>query len=655
MSAEPKTIKEERGPKKPTELFVRSIPFEATNEELTEFFSEVAPVKHAIIVTDSASKMSKGFGFVSFSLPEDAEKSLAQCRKKKFKDRLLKIEFAKPRERSDKPKKDDAPVIKTTQETEVDVEKRRPRLIVRNLPWSVRDTKELEKTFSKYGQVTQVLLPRGPNGKMKGFAFVTMRKQTAAELAVKESSGLKIDGREVAVDYAIQKDKWVQHVKEETPVEGDDDNESSDEDEDNNDDDDEENEEDNENDEDDEDNGDDEDKPVKQWGANTSYTVFVRNIPYDATAETLKEHFEAFGAVRYALPVTDKETGQARGVAFVAFYNEEDATNCVKNAPASGSTSLLLPDDTNPDYMFDGRILSVTAAVERETAGKLASAGAKKRAELLGKAPAEKDRRNLFLLNEGRINPDSKLAETMPASELEIRQQSYKLRKEQVSKNPGLHVSLTRLAIRNLPRAMNERSLKAIARKAVVQFATDVADKNRQPISKEEVLRSIKARGEIVKSKHGVVKQAKVIMETKAAGELGRSRGYGFVEFRDHKAALMGLRWLNAHVVTDEEILEGRDDEEKKNIKLDPTKQRRLIAEFAIENAQVVQRRRDSEFKAREFGENRFNKRPFNNRDNKKSKPESTPEAPKVDEEAENIKKIIGAKRAQRKHKRGKK
>lgn len=43
---------------------------------------------------------------------------------------------------------------------------------------------------------------------MLGFAFVIMKKQAAAERAVKDSVGLKINGREVAVDLAVQKSKW---------------------------------------------------------------------------------------------------------------------------------------------------------------------------------------------------------------------------------------------------------------------------------------------------------------------------------------------------------------------------------------------------------------------------------------------------------------
>ena len=192
---------------------------------------------------------------------------------------------------------------------------------------------------------------------------------------------------------------------------------------------------------------------------------------------------------------------------------------------------------------------------------------------------------------------------------MEIREKSYNLRVEQLKRNPSLRLSLTRLAIRNLPRAMNDKALKALARKAVVEFATQVKNGERHPLSQEEITRSTKEKYKFMTpeqieqqkkkdKKKGVVKQAKVIMEVKGS-TVGRSRGYGFVEYKDHKHALMGLRWLNVHLVTREEVLDGLTDEEKNLVDFDDTKGRRLCVEFAIDNANFVKRRIENNAKAR--------------------------------------------------------
>lgn len=107
----------------------------------------------------------------------------------------------------------------------------------------------------------------------------------------------------------------------------------------------------------------------------------------------------------------------------------------------------------------------------------------------------------------------------------------------------------------------------------------------------------------------GIVRQAKVVEEKAGTG---RSRGYGFIEYSSHRWALMGLRWLNGHEVggtaapSEKRTGKGavRAAKEKGEGAAPPPaieeKKKRLIVEFAIENAQVVARRKEKEEKARE-------------------------------------------------------
>ncbi|SGZ51523.1 CIC11C00000001549 [Sungouiella intermedia] len=596
-------------------LFVRSIPLEASNDDLSEYFSQFVPVKHAVIVTDG-DKKSRGFGFVSFTMEEDTLTALVEAKKNKFQNRFLRVDIAKRRDRKGKKEEGEEEAPKVVAEP---VEKRKARLIIRNLPWTCKSPDTLRKVFLKYGAVHDAYIPTKKGGLMKGFAFVTMKKNAAAERAVKESVGLKIDGREVAVDLAEEK-KEDMEVDEEKEEDSDSDSDS---------------ESDSDTEEFDKLNEIEEEKPKEKQNKQEAFSVFVRNIPYDADKDSLKEHFSLFGPVKYALPVVDKVTGVAKGSAFVAFKTHDGYTDCLANAPTVSSTSMLISDDVAPEYVYQGRILSIVSTVDRQSATKLAERNSAKRKEEFGIDVGEKDKRNLFLLNEGRITENSKLAQYISAADMEIREKSYKLRVQQLNKNPTLHLSLTRLAIRNLPRAMTGKALKALGRKAVVQFATEVKEEKRQPLSKEEISRSIKykhdnedskdekAEEEKQKKKNkkaGVVKQAKVIMEVKGSGDVGRSRGYGFVEFRDHKAALMALRWLNAHEVTAAEILEGLDEEEKKLAVTEGLNKRKLIVEFAIENAQVVKRRREMVMVARHGKRKREGDEDENEEENDKKK-----------------------------------
>lgn len=598
-------------------LFVRSIPFDATDEEFTNFFSQIAPIKHAVIVKDSSGE-SRGFGFVSFAAEDDTKQALIQARKTKFKNRPLRIDIAKRRDRS---KKDidqpetatdniDEPNPQNEDDDEDSLMKGKPRLIIRNMPWSYRDPKKLTQFFSRFGTVVDSSIPKKPDGRLCGFAFVTMKKISACKRAI-DAKNLEIDGRKIAVDFAIQKNRWDDYkktqmlaqevssdVKEIKPNDSSDNFTDTD------------NESDLDDDSDDNEMVEKNENLIEPKNHRETFSVFVRNVPYDATQETLEEHFSKFGPVKYALPVLDKETGLSKGTAFVVFNQEKSYNDCINNAPAVGTTSLLISDDVLPQYVYEGRVLSIVPTLDRDTANKVSEKNAMKRKETLGIAPGEKDKRNLYLLNEGRIVESSKLAQLISSADMEVREKSYKLRVEQLKKNPSLHLSLTRLAIRNIPRSMTEKALKALARKAVVTFAKEVKEGKRHPLSKEEIVRSTKEKyrfmteEEIEASKKrdkksGVVKQSKIIMEVKGS-TIGRSRGYGFVEFRDHKTALMGLRWLNAHEVTPQEILEGLNEEEQNLLSPDNLKKRRLVVEFAIENANVMKRRREKVKQVRE-------------------------------------------------------
>src|SRR5690606_31352823 len=94
----------------------------------------------------------------------------------------------------------------------------------------------------------------------------------------------------------------------------------------------------------------------------------------------------------------------------------------------------------------------------------------------------------------------------------------------------------------------------------------------------------------------GVVRQAKIVFEAPQGSKVSekttgaKSRGYGFIEYWSHPRALMGLRYLNGHPLKNE-----------------AGKTQRLIVEFAIENAKVVQRRRQQEERSRMAKEQKKN------------------------------------------------
>jgi nucleolar protein 4 len=610
------------------QLFIRGLAPTVTTEDLTNFFSESYPIKNALVVLDKETKASKGYGFVTFADVEDAQRAKDELKGTALQGKKIAVDFAEARQREGEAKSDKpANRFKADREQQMK-DAQAPKIIVRNLPWSIKTPAELGKHFLPYGKVNFVTLPKKPSGELRGFAFVALRGRKNAERAIAGLNGKEIDGRAIAVDWAVERDVWqgLQKTEQEGADEDKSDAESSvvssDDESDaevDSDEDDEEDEEDSNTDYEDVDDSDEDggvqldDKPKRE-----EYTVFVRNLPFTVNDESLKEHFEQFGGVRFARVVLDRDTERPKGTGFVSFYNEEDMITCLKGVPSvklqtrnvekkDGATitvthSVLEDADADPTgkYTLEGRVLQLSRAVDKSEATRLTAEGAASRFS------RDKDKRRLYLLSEGTIPSSSPLYSQLSPSEIKMREESATLRRKQIQENPSLHLSLTRLSIRNIPRSITSKDLKALARSAVVGFAADIKAGKRNKLSREEVIRGgsamLVAEKQRKKRGVGIVKQAKVVFETPAGSKVnedtgaGRSRGYGFIEYYTHRNALMGLRWLNGHAV--DYKVKGEIPKNKAAAKLAlEDKRKRLIAEFAIENANVVSRRNTREDK----------------------------------------------------------
>jgi nucleolar protein 4 len=631
-------------------LFVRSLPVTATSESLAEYFSQSYIIKHAVVVSDKATKQSKGFGFVTFADVEDAESALKELNGSKFGGKIIRVDYAESRKREIDEKIGRSVPTAASLESKKQKEEERgqglpPKLIVRNLPWSIKEPEDLSILFRSFGKVKFVTLPK-KNGKLAGFGFVTLRGRKNAEKALQMINGKEIDGRQLAVDWAVEKEVWETTKKEDEDEEEEqkeeekesadvemedaegvleepsDDETSSDEDDD----------EDEDLDELDELDDDDEDKEDDR----NATTCFLRNLPFTATDETLYDHFKThFGPLRYARVVLDHETERPRGTGFVCFWKPEDANTCIREAPRGADAmapnkdkpksntamkqSVLQDENSDPSgrYTLDGRVLQVARAVSKGQAAKLEEEGVSRR------MVRDTDKRRLYLLNEGTIPSNSPLYKKLSPSEIKMREDSYKQREVFIKKNPALHLSLTRLAIRNLPRNISSKDLKLLARESVVNFAKDVKAGARQPLSREEQQRSRDTMKELEQlrkqKKMGIVRQAKVVFETREGTKVsektggGRSRGYGFIEFFTHRHALMSLRWLNCHSMPVPPSAQDPEDKDKK---------KSLVVEFAIENAQVVKRRNELQAKSREPRPRRSDDDDGDRKDRKRKRPD---------------------------------
>ena len=76
------------------------------------------------------------------------------------------------------------------------------KLFVGNLPFKITEG-ELQDLFSEHGEVSDVFIPldRSTN-RPRGFAFVTIDDNTAAQAAIEALNGTEVGGRNINVNEA---------------------------------------------------------------------------------------------------------------------------------------------------------------------------------------------------------------------------------------------------------------------------------------------------------------------------------------------------------------------------------------------------------------------------------------------------------------------
>jgi cold-inducible RNA-binding protein len=81
-----------------TKLYVGNLPFNTTENELQELFSQAGPVQEVMLMQDKFTGKSRGFAFVTMGSDADAQKAVAEINGKTLEGRALTVNEARPRE-----------------------------------------------------------------------------------------------------------------------------------------------------------------------------------------------------------------------------------------------------------------------------------------------------------------------------------------------------------------------------------------------------------------------------------------------------------------------------------------------------------------------------------------------------------------------------
>lgn len=537
-------------------------------------------MKQCFVVTEKGSKACRGFGYVTFSMREDVQRALKEITT--FEGCKINVSVAKKKlrnkskekggnENSESPKKEQKP-------KKAKVADKKARLIIRNLSFKCSED-DLKTIFAQYGAVLEVNIPRKPDGKMRGFAFVQFKNLLEAGKALKSMNMKEIKGRTVAVDWAVAKDKYKntqsasapgeekqpepklqklgkvngskEEVMKEEEEEDDGDMEEDDDDED-----------------DDEDGDDEKEKNKKSKVTNCVQLhkgAVKRPVPSESsdedhsdedsgleegdsvdsgedlaqsdtdTEEQEDEDVQVSKKKKRKLPsdVNEGKTVFIRNLSFDS--EEEDLGELLQQFGDLKYVRIVLHPDTEhskgcafAQFMTQEAAQKCLAAASAETEGgglkldgrqlKVDLAVTRDEAAKLRTKKVKKPTgtRNLYLAREGLIRAGTKAAEGVSAADMAKRER-FELLKHQKLKDQNIFVSRTRLCLHNLPKAVDDKQLRQLLLNAT--------------------------RGE-----KGVrIKECKVMRDLKGVyGKIkGQSLGYAFAEFQEHEHALTALRHIN--------------------------------------------------------------------------------------------------------------
>ncbi|KAI9257704.1 hypothetical protein BY458DRAFT_535209 [Sporodiniella umbellata] len=184
-----------------TNVYAKNIPLSVSDEELSQLFETYGTVTSCLITRDEKGS-SKGFGFVNFEKPDDAQKAVDALHGKEYKGQEIYVSRAqKKNEREEELRRqyEEAKMEKMSKFQGVN-------LYVKNLDDDIDDNR-LRDEFSVYGTITSAKIMRDDKTAVsRGFGFVCFTSPDEATRAVTEMNGRILGSKPIYVAIAQRKE-----------------------------------------------------------------------------------------------------------------------------------------------------------------------------------------------------------------------------------------------------------------------------------------------------------------------------------------------------------------------------------------------------------------------------------------------------------------
>lgn len=186
---------DENGQPKFTNVFVKNLAPEVTDDILLETLSKFGPItKGGHIVMKDKDGKSRGFGFVNFEHPEDAKKAVQEGNGMMLNGKAVYAARAQKKSEHEKEKA----VQRDERMREREKKSQGANLYVKNLDDSI-DNEKMRQEFSKFGTITSAVVARDEQGKSKGFGYVCFSTPEEAMRAITEMNNKMLGSKPLYV------------------------------------------------------------------------------------------------------------------------------------------------------------------------------------------------------------------------------------------------------------------------------------------------------------------------------------------------------------------------------------------------------------------------------------------------------------------------
>jgi len=181
-------------------LYVGNLDYATDEDRLRQEFGQFGKVTDVFLPMERGTQRPRGFGFVTLSNRESAERAISKMDQAQLDGRTIRVNESRPKGQGSE-RRGNGPGSSGGFNS---ANKEDVKLYVGNLAFDTPED-QVRQLFEQHGKVVDCFMPTDRDtGKVRGFAFVTMPSAEAEEACMK-LNGYEMDGRQLRVNEAQPK------------------------------------------------------------------------------------------------------------------------------------------------------------------------------------------------------------------------------------------------------------------------------------------------------------------------------------------------------------------------------------------------------------------------------------------------------------------